>query len=50
MIRLLQYLLGCPHNETTWPRRRNNTNYVRCLECGQEMQYDWERMRRGPNR
>lgn len=57
---LLQALFGCQHGNTTFPltpiRRSRNTSaltlespaqtYIACLDCGQELPYDWEKMQR----
>jgi hypothetical protein len=57
MDALLNYLLGCNHKKTTFPRTRaanfrnptrgNRSTYIACLKCGAEFAYDWERMRVG---
>lgn len=59
MDALLNNLFGCSHNKITFPitlaRKMKSANagphrhgaYVVCLECGQEFQYDWARMRMG---
>lgn len=53
---LLNLLLGCTHQRTTFPLtpRRNaapgatrNTTYVVCLDCGKEFNYNWREMRVG---
>ena len=55
-------LFGCAHQRTTFPLTpgkksagvstagalRNGT-YVTCLECGKELPYDWQTMRRIKN-
>jgi hypothetical protein len=57
---LLQSLFGCLHRKTTFPltpiRRIGNISspaaeckaqtYIACLECGKELPYDWDKMRR----
>jgi hypothetical protein len=56
---LFQVLFGCAHRKTTFPqtpvRRARNVaaqteskgqTYIACLNCGKELPYDWERMRR----
>jgi hypothetical protein len=57
---LLQAVFGCTHRKTTFPltpiRRggiaaRSNTEpkaqtYIACLDCGKELPYDWEKMRK----
>jgi len=57
-ISLLQSLFGCTHRKTTFPQtpiRRGriavNTElkaqtYIACLDCGKELPYDWDRMRK----
>jgi len=54
----LQHLFGCRHHKTTFPltpARRKATlstaesipqTYVACLDCGKELAYDWDKMRR----
>ena len=60
---LLQAVFGCAHRKTTFPltpiRRgaiaaRSNTEpkaqtYIACLDCGKELPYDWDRMRKIQN-
>jgi hypothetical protein len=55
-----QSLFGCTHRKTTFPQtpiRRgriaahSNTElkpqtYIACLDCGKELPYDWDRMRK----
>jgi hypothetical protein len=41
----LAFLFGCTHPLTTWPRKRGRGCYIVCLDCGKEMEYDWENMR-----
>ena len=51
---ILNTMFGCSHRRTTFPltpaRRsgvaRHNT-YVSCLDCGKELDYDWDEMRVG---
>src|SRR2546428_8487579 len=57
---LFQDLFGCAHRKTTFPitpiRRgriaaQSNTEskaqtYIACLDCGKELPYDWDRMRK----
>src|SRR6266536_1895301 len=57
---LFQALFGCTHRKTTFPLtpvRRGATTalpvgeprgqtYIACLECGKELLYNWESMRR----
>lgn len=56
---LLQALFGCAHRKTTFPQtptRRYGIaeqstelkaqTYVACLDCGKEMPYDWDNMRK----
>jgi hypothetical protein len=59
----LQMLFGCRHRNTTFPQTpvrrsadlgRSTTQpvaqtYVACLDCGKELAYDWEKMRRVTN-
>jgi hypothetical protein len=56
----LQIFFGCGHRNTTFPQTpvrrggqavRSTTEsaaqtYVACLDCGKELAYDWEKMRR----
>lgn len=52
---LLDFLLGCSHQRTSFPmspRRRPGTpaarsTYIVCLDCGKEFPYDWSRMHVG---
>jgi hypothetical protein len=59
---LFQALFGCAHRKTTFPltpiRRgriaaQSNTElaqtYIACLDCGKELPYDWDRMRKIKN-
>ena len=42
--------IGCAHRRTTFPltsRRYSGRTYVTCLDCGTELSYDWQAMRRG---
>jgi hypothetical protein len=51
-------LFGCQHRRTTFPltpKRRSGATaasrfgtYVACLDCGEELAYDWQEMRVGP--
>ena len=56
----LNSLFGCNHRNTTFPQtpvRRNSAYlapgvarhgmYVTCLDCGKELDYNWEEMRIG---
>ena len=49
---------GCQHRRTTFPltpKRRNGApasqfeTYVACLDCGEELAYNWDEMRVGPS-
>jgi len=57
---LMNAFFGCSHRRTTFPMtpmRKNggfpaatlvrNGTYVVCLDCGQELPYDWDEMRIG---
>jgi hypothetical protein len=57
---LLDSLFGCSHRNTTFPLtipRKNSGfqtpgaarsgTYVTCLDCGKELDYNWEEMRIG---
>lgn len=61
MSTLLAVLFGCRHPRTTFPltplpagktrlRRRENTTYISCLDCGSEIPYSWVKMRRLRNK
>jgi hypothetical protein len=45
---LFQTFFGCGHSKTTFPLTPSPgaETYVACLECGKELPYDWENMRR----
>jgi len=56
---LLQTLFGCAHRKTTFPQtptRRGRIGeqgtqskaqtYIACLDCGKELPYDWDNMRK----
>jgi hypothetical protein len=59
-ISVFQVLFGCAHDKTTFPltpikRGRiaessnvepANKTYVVCLDCGKELAYDWDTMRK----
>ena len=54
---LLAFFLGCPHRRTSFPLTPTKKSglasasgprfgtYVACLDCGQELAYDWNEMR-----
>jgi hypothetical protein len=49
---LLDSLFGCSHQKTTFPltiprKNARSGTYVTCLECGKELDYNWEEMRIG---
>jgi hypothetical protein len=57
---LLDSLFGCSHRKTTFPLTPSRKNagfqtpgaarggtYVTCLDCGKELDYNWEEMRIG---
>jgi hypothetical protein len=60
---LLRALFGCTHRTTTFPLtpiRRGGTatgssteskaqTYIACLDCGKELPYDWDKMRKIKN-
>ncbi|MDX2151762.1 MAG: hypothetical protein SFV54_13570 [Bryobacteraceae bacterium] len=56
----LSSLLGCRHSRTTFPQKRRERSttsaipvgsvYISCLDCGQEIAYDWDQMRPLPQR
>ena len=35
----------CPHEHFTWPRKGAGGVYIRCLDCGDALPYDWGAMR-----
>lgn len=43
---LLSLIWECQHGKTTWPRTRAEKTFVTCLECGKELPYSIEHMRR----
>lgn len=55
MARLIDALLGCSHNRTTFPftiktgqqsdSQRQSETYIVCLDCGKEFPYDWHAMK-----
>lgn len=53
---LLDVLVGCTHDRTTWPqtpinsrtRRPVGPTYVACLNCGREIPYDWDGLGKVP--
>jgi hypothetical protein len=55
-MKLLDMMFGCSHKNYSFPisvrgRRRRSPaasvtgTYVVCLDCGQELPYDWDEMR-----
>lgn len=53
---LLNHFFGCTHQKTSFPltpigrhgsSAPRRATYVTCLECGVELEYDWDRMRVG---
>ena len=57
---LMNAFFGCSHRRTTFPmtpmrksggfatgKLVRNETYVVCLDCGQELPYDWDEMRVG---
>ena len=59
MVQLVQAVanmfFGCQHRRTTFPltpQRKNGVasrygTYVACLDCGEELAYNWDEMRMG---
>jgi len=43
---LLQSLFGCTHRKTTFPMTIKAHTYIACLDCGKELPYNWENMKR----
>jgi RNase P subunit RPR2 len=41
---LFKLLFGCAHKRTTFPVKRSSQTHVTCLDCGEELVYDWNRM------
>jgi len=42
------WFFSCPHRRTTFPLKPpRGTDYVVCLDCGREFDYDWQNMSRG---
>lgn len=56
---ILRFVFGCAHERTTFPLTPTSRKvtpgrttaigsaYVACLDCGQELRYDWAQMRVG---
>jgi RNase P subunit RPR2 len=45
MLRFLfRLLFGCGHKRTTFPLKRDGQTRVTCLDCGEELVYDWNKM------
>ena len=36
---------GCTHKRTTLPMTLSQRTYVTCLTCGEELAYNWDKMR-----
>lgn len=59
IMRLVDWLFGCSHRRTTFPRTSRVAagagagqaakaeTYVACLQCGRQIPYDWVTMRTG---
>jgi len=47
MTRLLDFLFACRHNRYTFPQssRGSHDTTVSCLECGAQLNYDWQAMK-----
>lgn len=45
MAKILDWLFGCTHAETSRVFTIDGRSYVVCLTCGKEMNYDLEQMR-----
>lgn len=42
---IVDFLFGCGHRRTTWPRRdAHGFGYIRCLSCGKALPYSLRRM------
>lgn len=45
MINLLEKLIGCKHENMTFPMGKFPKIHVCCITCGREFPYDWKAMR-----
>lgn len=53
MMFLYQFLFGCFHGKTTFPMTirtwsggvEQRRTYVACLNCGEELEYNWDKMK-----
>jgi hypothetical protein len=50
MSALLDLLFGCWHTRYSFPQNDGRGDYVACLECGSEFDYDFDQMRIGERR
>ncbi len=39
------WCFGCSHKRTTLPMTLSQRTYVTCLTCGEELAYNWDKMR-----
>ena len=48
IAKLFNALFGCRHKRTAFPitNRKQKRTYIVCLECGREIPFSWEEMRR----
>lgn len=44
---IIDTLFGCTHRNYTFPLKDKKMDYVVCLDCGSEFEYDWAKMQRG---
>jgi exosome complex RNA-binding protein Csl4 len=44
-MNFLSYLFGCSHSNYSFPITRKKIMYCTCLDCGQELKYDWKKMK-----
>lgn len=51
IAKLLELIFGCRHNRTTFPLSvKGHKEYIVCIQCGKEFEYDWENNIRGKAR
>jgi RNA polymerase-binding transcription factor DksA len=58
MFQFVASLFGCTHRHCTFPitarhaasarpaGKQSHTTYIVCLDCGKEIPYDWQKMKR----
>jgi hypothetical protein len=47
MRRLLASLFGCRHVRHSWPQTKAGVCYIACIDCGAELSWSWEDMKKG---